>query len=160
MQGATVPRYWILSMSEDNYLITKDRGMIGITEHARPVIYHMAIGDIITFYIPRKRVDSPRNDPRHRVRKVRGIARVTGEAFESNDVIWNIREGERFPYRRPVEFLSDARVDAQPLLKGLSYVTNMNYWALPFRKGYVAITAQDFEKIQAALGVHRISPTG
>jgi hypothetical protein len=76
-----MPRYWMLS------------------------IYKLAMGDKITFYIPRKRVDSLPNDLAERVRKIRRIARIKGEAFESNEKMWHVRSGELFPHRRQVEFL-------------------------------------------------------
>jgi predicted RNA-binding protein len=144
-------RYWILSISKDNYLIAKERGIIGVTAHGKRAIEQMAIGDIITFYISKKSVTSS-NDPAERIQKIRGIARVTGASFESNDVIWHMKPGELFPYRRHVEFLSDALVDGVSLLKDLSYITKSQYWALPLRIGYVEITERDFDKIQAALG--------
>jgi hypothetical protein len=144
-------RYWILSMSEDNYLISKEHGLIGITDHGKYVIYRMAIGDMVTFYIPRKKVDSRPNDPAQHVRKIRGIARVTGAAFKSDEAVWHLRHNEPFPHRRRVEFLSDATTNAQPMLEGLSYVTNKLHWALPLRNGYVEVTQKDFETIQSAL---------
>jgi EVE domain len=147
-----MPRYWILSMSEDNYLIAREHGIIGITEHGKRVIYHMALDDMITFYIPRKRVDSRPNDPTQHVRQLRGVAKVSWEAFETDEAIWHTRESEVFPHRRRVEFLSDATADGPSVLKGLSYVTNTAYWALPLRNGYVEITRTDFDKIQDALG--------
>jgi hypothetical protein len=56
---------------------------------------------------------------------------VSGEPFESNDVIWHVRDSELFPYRRAVEFLSDAKADVRPLIEKFSFVTNTLYWALP-----------------------------
>lgn len=146
-------RYWILSMSEDNYNIAKDRGLIGMSERSRPAIHKIAVEDLIIFYITKKHVDSPPNDPSERVRQFRGIAQVTGEPFESNDLIWHVREGELFPFRRKVEFLSDASTKVRPLIEKLSFVTNTMYWALPLRKGYVEITQKDLETIQAAMKV-------
>jgi hypothetical protein len=101
--------------------------------------------------ISKKTVDSPPNDPAHKVQRFRGIARVTGEAFESNELIWYIKAGEIFPHRRQVEFLSDASAGVRPLIDKLSFVTNTVYWALPFQKGYEEISPTDFETIQAAL---------
>jgi predicted RNA-binding protein len=147
-----MPQYWILSISEDNYFIAKTHGLIGITEHGKRVIYQMTLGDMITFYIPRKRVDSSPNNPTERVRKLRGLARVSGEAFASQESIWHARGGEIFPHRRRIEFLSDATTDGKPVLEELSYVTNTVYWALPLKNGYVSITKTDFDKIQEALG--------
>jgi hypothetical protein len=108
---------------------------------------------MMTFYISRKKVDSPPNDPADKVQQFCGIARVTGDAFESNDLIWQIREGEIFPHRRKVEFLADGRTEARPLITRLSFVTNTAFWALPFRKGYMEVTQNDFETIHEALAV-------
>jgi hypothetical protein len=106
---------------------------------------------MITFYISRKKVDSLSNDPAQRVQQFRGIAKVMGEAFESDDVIWHVKGSEIFPYRRSVEFLSDIRTDVRPLIEKLSLVTNTMFWALPLRKGYAEITLRDFETIQEAM---------
>jgi hypothetical protein len=50
-------------MSEDNYLIAKEQGLIGMSERSRKAIHQIGIGDMIVFYIHRKKVDSPPNDP-------------------------------------------------------------------------------------------------
>jgi predicted RNA-binding protein len=146
-----MPRYWILCLSEDNYIIARQHGLIGMSERAGKAIHHIGVGDMITFYINRKSVDSLPNDPAAKVQEFRGIARVRGEAFKSDDVIWHVRAGEIFPYRRAVEFLSDTRAEVRPLIEKLSFVTNTMYWALPLRKGYVEITAKDVTAIQEAM---------
>jgi predicted RNA-binding protein len=148
-----MPRYWILCMSEDNYVIARKHGLIGMSEWAGKAIHHIGIGDMMTFYINRRTVDAPPNDPATKVQEFHGIARVSGEAFESDDVIWHVRDREIFPFRRAVEFLSDMRADVRPLIEKLSFVTNTMYWALPLRKGYVEITAKDFTTIQDAMEV-------
>jgi predicted RNA-binding protein len=150
-KGFSMPRYWMLCMSEDNYEIAKHHGLIGMSERAVKAIHHIGVGDMITLYINRKTVDSAPNDPAAKVQQFRGIARVSGEAFESDDVIWHVRDSEIFPYRRAVEFLSDAKADVRPLIEKLSFVTNTMYWALPLRKGYVEITPKDPETIQATM---------
>jgi predicted RNA-binding protein len=144
-------------MSEDNYEVARKQRLIGMSERAGKAIHHIGLGDMITFYINRKTVDAAPNDPAAKVQQFRGIARVSGEAFESDDVIWHIRDSEIFPYRRTVEFLSDAKADVRLLIEKLSFVTNTMYWALPLRKGYVEITSKDFERIQAAMKVDQSS---
>ncbi len=144
-------RYWILCMSEDNYEIAKKQGLIGMSERQRRAIQKIATGDLLTFYITKKTVDSLPNDAAQKVQQFRGIARVTGEAFESNELIWHVREAEIFPQRRRVEFLAEGSAGARPLIDKLSFVTNTTYWALPFQKGYVEISPKDFETIQAAM---------
>ena len=146
-----MPRYWILAMTEDNYLFTKQHSLIGMSRIARRAIQQMSIGDMITFYLSRKKVDSPRNNPAERVQQFRGIARVSGEAFESDDVVWPARGGEIFPHRRSVEFISDARAEAKLLIEKLSFVTSTLAWATPLQKGFVEITVKDFETIEEAM---------
>jgi predicted RNA-binding protein len=140
-------------MSEDNYEIAKTQGLIGMAERQRRAIQKIAPEDMLTFYISKKTVDSPPNDSAHKVQRFRGTARVTGDAFASNELIWHIREGEIFPHRRQIEFLSDASAEVRPLIDKLSFVTNTVYWALPFQKGYVEITQKDFERIHQAMKV-------
>jgi hypothetical protein len=140
-------------MSKDNYDIAKQQGLIGMAERQRRAMRKIAPDDMLTFYISKKTVDSPPNDPAHKVQRFRGTARATGDAFESNELIWHIREGEIFPHCRQVEFLSDASAEVRPLIDKLSFVTNTVYWALPFQKGYVEITQKDFETIQQAMKV-------
>jgi predicted RNA-binding protein len=140
-------------MSEDNYEIARKQGLIGMSERHRRAIQRLAIGDMLTFYISKKHVDSPPNDPAHKVQQFRGVARVAGESFESDDLIWHVREGEIFPHRRQVAFLGDASTEARPLIEKVSFVTNTVFWALPFQKGYVEITQKDFETIRGAMTV-------
>jgi predicted RNA-binding protein len=148
-----MPRYWILCMSEDNYEIARTQGLIGLAERHKTAMRRLAIGDMMTFYISKKKVDSLPNDPANKVQQFREVARVTGDAFESNDLIWHVREGEIFPHRRQVEFLADGRVEARSLIPRLAFITNTAFWALPFRKGYVEITQKDFETIHKAMAV-------
>jgi predicted RNA-binding protein len=146
-----MPRYWILCMSEDNYEIARKQGLIGMAERQRRAIQTIATGDMLTFYVSKKTVDSPPNDPTHKVQQFRGTARVTGEAFESNELIWHVREGEIFPHQRRVEFLTDTSTEARPLISKLSFVTNTAFWALPFQKGYVEIAPSDFQTLEEAM---------
>jgi hypothetical protein len=139
-------------MSEDNYKIARTQGLIGLAERHKAAMQKLAIGDIMTFYISKKKVDSPPNDPANKVQQFRGMARVTGDAFESNELIWHVREGEIFPHRREVEFLADGSAEARTLITHLSFVTNPAFWALPFRKGYVEVTQKDFDMIHGAMG--------
>jgi hypothetical protein len=78
-----------------------------MSERAGKAMQHIGLGDMVTFYIKRKTVDSAPSDPAAKVQQFRGMARVSGEAFESNDVIWHVRDSEIFPYRRAVEFVSE-----------------------------------------------------
>jgi predicted RNA-binding protein len=151
MKECSMPRYWILCMSEDNYVIAMQHGLIGLAERHKVAMQKLALGDMLTFYISKKKVDSLPNDPAEKVQQFRGLARVTGEAFESNDLIWHVREGEIFPHRRQVEFLADRSAEARPLIERLSFVTNTSFWALPFRKGYVEVTQKDFDTVCEAL---------
>jgi hypothetical protein len=64
---SSMARYWVLCMSEDNYEIAKQHGLIGMSERAGKAIHHVGIGDMITFYINRKKVDSASNDSAARV---------------------------------------------------------------------------------------------
>jgi hypothetical protein len=84
------------SQLSSNYMIARQHGLIGVSEQAKVVIHKIATGDIITFYLSRKKVDSPPNDLSQRVRQFRGIARVTGEPFESDNPIWQVRGTEIF----------------------------------------------------------------
>ena len=152
-KGFSMPRYWILSMSEDNYEIARTQGLIGLAERHKTAMQKLAIGDIMTFYIGKKKVDSLPNDPAGKVQRFRGMARVTGDAFESNDLIWHVREGELFPHRRKVEFLADGSAEVRPLIARLSFVTNTAFWALPFRKGYAEVPQKDFDTIHEAMAV-------
>jgi predicted RNA-binding protein len=152
-KGFFMPRYWILCMSEDNYEIARKEGLIGLAERHKTAMQKLAIGDMMTFYISKKQVDSPSDDPMHKVQRFCGMARVTSDAFESNDLIWHVREGEIFPHRRKVEFLADGSAEARPLIGRLSFVTNTAFWALPFRKGYVDVPQKDFDTIHEAMAV-------
>jgi predicted RNA-binding protein len=139
-------------MSEDNYEIAKKQGLIGMAERQRRAIQRIATRDMLPFYISKKTVDSLPNAPDHKVQQFRGMACVAGEAFESNELIWHVREGEIFPHRRKVEFLADASTEAKPLINKLSFVTNTAFWALPFKKGYVEIAQRDFQTLREAMG--------
>ncbi len=61
-----MPRYWILCMSEDNYEIARTQGLIGLAERHKIAMRKFVIGDMMTFYISKKKVDSPVNDSAHK----------------------------------------------------------------------------------------------
>jgi predicted RNA-binding protein len=138
-------------MVEENYLIARRLGIIGLSQRAKSGIEKISTGDIIIFYISKKKTDSPSNDHSQRIRQFHGIARVSSTAFTSNDILWPVKGSKIYPYRVKVEFLSDASVDAKPLIEKLSFVRNTLYWALPLQKGYEEISPKDFELIQAAM---------
>jgi predicted RNA-binding protein len=150
-KGQSMSKYWIFSMVEENYLIAMRLGLIGLSNRAKRVIEQIAIDDMATFYIGKKKMDSPLNDLTQRVQQYRGIARVSSAPFESNEIVWPVSGAKIFPYRVKVQFLSDLKVDAKPLAEKLSFTRNMLYWALPFQKGYEEILSKDFEVIRAAM---------
>jgi predicted RNA-binding protein len=122
-------------MSEENYMIARTQGLIGLAERHKTAMQKLAIGNMMTFYISKKKVDSPPNDPPDKVQQFRGMARVTGDRFESNDLIWHVREEEIFPHRRKVEFLADGCAEARPLIARLSFVTNRHFGRCRSGKG-------------------------
>jgi hypothetical protein len=66
-------------MSADNYVIAKQHGLIGMSERAGKAMQHIGLGDMMTFYINRKTVDSSPNDPATKIQQFWEIARVRGE---------------------------------------------------------------------------------
>ena len=54
-------------------MIARQHGLIGVSEQAKVVIHKIATGDIITFYLSRKKVDSPPNDLSQRFASSAGL---------------------------------------------------------------------------------------
>ena len=141
--------YWILCVSQDNLEISIKHQMIAMGEYRKKVIERMEIGDVIVFYVAKKKIDSPKNDRTQAVRCFRGIAKIAGPALESNDVIWRTKSIEIFPYRRKVEFLDTSlNVPIKPLISKLSFIKNPAYWGIAFQRGYTKIKEQDVELIK------------
>jgi hypothetical protein len=68
-----MPHYWILCLSEDNYEIARAHGLIGMSERAGKAIRGLDVGDMLTFYINRKEIDSPPTTPRRRFCNSEGL---------------------------------------------------------------------------------------
>jgi hypothetical protein len=58
-------------MSEGNYMVARKHGLIGMSERAAKAIHRSGVGDMTTFYINWKEVDSAPNDPDRRVQPLR-----------------------------------------------------------------------------------------
>ncbi|MBC8234780.1 EVE domain-containing protein [bacterium] len=144
-----MPKYWIICISEDNFEISKQHNLIGMSKTKKNDLDEMQVGDIVVFYIAKKTVDSSSSNPDSRVQAFKGIAEITSETISSDELIWKPRGNEIFPHRKQVKFLeTDLNVPIRPLIEKLSFVTNTIWWALPLRRGYVEIKESDLELIK------------
>jgi len=57
-KGFSMPRYWLLCLSEDNYEIARRQGLIGMSERAGTALRHISLGDMLAFDMYRKQVCS------------------------------------------------------------------------------------------------------
>jgi predicted RNA-binding protein len=138
-------------MPQDNFEICVRKNLLGISGGRNKKLQdYLQVGDRLAFYLTREAVDTSSA----KVQALRGLAEVVGAAYMDDKAIWNPVNGEIFPYRVPLKFMdSKAQTPFRPLIPKLSFIENEFNWGLPMQKGYVRLTAEDWDVITTALGV-------
>ena len=103
----------------------------------------LAQGDYLVFYSPRTHFRS-------------------GETLQTFTALGRIADTEPYqvemspdfhPWRRNMTFLEGREAPVRPLIEHLSFINNKESWGYPFRRGLFEVSAEDFERIAAAMGV-------
>jgi len=136
-------KHWINTISLEHV----ERGVEGGStqaDHGRNTrLRRLERGDWLVFYSPRT--------------ALRG-----GEPVQAFTAIGRIADDEPFqvemapdfhPWRRRVDFLPCRPAPARPLVGSLSFITDVQRWGYPFRRGLFEVPAEDFETIATAMGV-------
>lgn len=145
----TDPQFWIGSATRDHVLRGVQGGFCQLS-HGRPeVLRRMNRGDWIAYYSGRESWET--NEACQRFTAIGRIA--AGDVYQ-------VTMTKAFrPFRRDVHFCRAQEIDIHPLISKLSFITNKQYWGLPFRRGYLQVSAADFGMIADAMLGARFTPS-
>lgn len=135
-------RYWVNTVSRDHV----QRGVTGgftQADHGKNTrLKRLGEGDYLVFYSPRTHFCS-------------------GETLQAFTALGRISDTEPYqvemspdfhPWRRNMTFLDAHEAPVRPLIEHLAFIENKERWGYPFRRGLFAVSAEDFERIAAAMG--------
>jgi hypothetical protein len=150
MTDGTMPTYWIVVGSPDNFMRTAEQGFTaqGFKSRHRKKAERMKPGDKIVYYLTGRKAFG-------------GVATITTPYFESHERIWESSDpkkaAEDYPFRveiapeivLPVE---DA-IPAEPIARHMTYVAKWPAanWTLAFQGNLHEIGEDDYRLIHDAI---------
>ncbi|MEA2501206.1 MAG: hypothetical protein QOD01_1317 [Actinomycetota bacterium] len=147
-EEASVPNYWIIVGSPDNFEKTKELGFSiqGMKTRQRKKAERMDAGDQFVWYITGDQAFA-------------GYATITGPSFEDHDLVWSSgkKKDEDYPWRVPigkeVALPRDGWVPAEGLARKLTYVQKWpaEHWRLAFQGNVHEIPESDFEVVRSEI---------
>ncbi|MEO7167840.1 MAG: EVE domain-containing protein [Spartobacteria bacterium] len=130
-------RFWIGSATRDHVLAGVAGGFCQLS-HGRPeALRQMSPGDWIVYYSGRESWEN-----KTLCQRFTALGKIVGEEVYQVTMAKNFR-----PYRRDVAFCRARESDIRPFIPKLAFITNKQYWGLPFRRGYLEVSAADFRRI-------------
>ena len=137
-------RFWIGVASRDHVRRGVAGGFCQLGHGKAAPIRRLAPGDWIAYYSPRE--SFPDGAPLQAFTAI-------GEVQPGEPYAVEMGEGN-LATRRDVRFRTDANeAPIRPLLESLALTRGKPSWGAAFRRGLVEVTADDFERIAAAMGV-------
>jgi len=140
---------WIVTVSEDNLQKTLKHNLIGLPERRRNLLKRVQQGDVVVFYISKKRAG--RGGPGASVSQFGPVAKVTGEEFAGDTPIWASKGNDLFRSRLPISLVSEGRVDAANVVPYLDFIRNKDKWGLYFLTGIRKVSEGDYKTLFAAI---------
>ncbi|ADM27562.1 protein of unknown function DUF55 [Ignisphaera aggregans DSM 17230] len=118
-----MPRYWIITISEENWHIVKSMNIYGAPEPrgvGKPVYQLIEPGDIIIFYVSKRNSKSLGG-------KFVGVYRAVSTWFREDKPLWpdEVREGiVKYPWRIRIEPIKIGVADFKELVPKLKFISN------------------------------------
>lgn len=135
-------QYWISVASKSHVQIGVTSGIAQVNHGKEGPLKRMRPGDGFAYYSPT--TDYPRGK---QLQAFTAIGRVRdGNVFQVQQF-----EGF-FPFRREVEYFTAEDAPIRPLICGLTFISNKQYWGATFRYGFLRIPEEDFARIADAMG--------
>ncbi len=136
-------RHWLIVASQ-NHVQRGSAGGFAQACHGKPgPLRQMRTGDWVVFYSPTLEFRGP-----EKCQAFTAIGQV------SDELVYQVDMGAGFePFRRNVHFHACTPAPIRPLINDLSFISDKQRWGFPFRRGFMAIPAADFERIAAAMAL-------
>ena len=137
-----MPSFWVNTIARD-HVTAGVAGGFTQAEHGRDThLKRLEKGDYIVFYSPKTSYRD--GEP---LQAFTALGRVT------DDVAYRVEMTPDFhPWRRNVSYINSKPAPVRPLLKTLSFITDLRHWGFPFHRGLFKISREDFLTIAAAMG--------
>ncbi len=141
--------YWMIVTSKENFNATAARefSVQGVKSRHRKKAMEMAPGDKLIYYVTG-------------IQQFAGIAQVTSEFFEGEEMIWKSRgkkKDENYPWRVHIkpELILDEEdwVDSKVFKDTLEHIGKWpkEHWKLAFQGNVHQLQAADYETVKAVL---------
>ncbi|SRR6266852_1522688 len=111
--------------------------MLGLPH--REQLERMADNDRVWVYLGRAKVDKQKP----KVRRLRAIARITGQVQELTRPSWRPRGSQAFSFARPIEVLRQLDTPGYELMGQLSFAGGRKHWGLQLLKAPLVLTEKD-----------------
>jgi hypothetical protein len=137
-------RYWIgvVSLSHVQKGVAGGYAQVGHGKAAP--LRRMQAGDWFIYYSPK--TDMEHGEP---------LQQFTAMGRVKDDRVYEFAMSRDFvPSRRDISYVKCKAAPIQPLIPGLSFITDPVRWGYPFRRGLLEITRKDFELIAGAMEAH------
>ena len=150
MADQTMPTYWIIVGSPDNFVRTAEHGFTvqGFKSRHRKKAERMKPGDKIVYYLTGRKAFG-------------GIATITSSYFESHERIWESgdpkKAAEDYPFRveiaPEIDLAVDDAIPAEPIARQMIYVAKWPAanWTLAFQGNLHEIGEDDYRLIRDAI---------
>lgn len=130
--------YWLCVTNAENWEKVKEKKIWGVSERNKGQIGRVKIGDVLVFYIKRK--------------KIGGIFKAVSKSFKDKKKIFETKgfsEEERFAYRVKLKPIAIPKVpiDFSTLIPKLDFIIAKKMWGGYFRRAMQIIPLEDYEKI-------------
>ena len=131
---------WLGVVSRDHVQRGVEEGIAQIGHGKRTGLARMKCGDWLIYYSPRSSLES--NEP---------LQLFTAIGVVADDEIWQVDEGDFKPWRRRVNYVTNAtETPIRPLI-GILAMTSIPKWGYQLRRGLLTLADTDFTIIQSAM---------
>lgn len=134
-------KYWVGVASREHVVDAVEGGFCQFCHGKLSAVHRLSPGDWIVYYSPRT--------------QMRG-----GDVVQSFTAIGQIKPGEPYafdmgtgfvPARRDVRFIACKDASIRPLIEGLEFIEDKQYWGYAFRRGLIEVSRNDFQAIAKAM---------
>ncbi|MCK4476003.1 MAG: EVE domain-containing protein [Methanophagales archaeon] len=141
--------YWICIGNSENWNITKEYQIWGVSEHHRNIIGKVREGDFLVFYTIMEKKEGEVIQP-----QLRGVYKASSNPFTGYTKVFKHVGAELFPHRVQLEpvYAPENPVPFKKLIPKLEFITNKKRWHTHlFGRAMRKISKKDFETIFSAL---------
>jgi predicted RNA-binding protein len=143
--------YWLYVTNFDNWNVTKETNILGVSEKFGKILSRVKKGDKCLIYLKTETVSRERYPP-----QVAGAYQIVSEVFKDSKVMFHApyaTSNETYGLRVRLEPLRlfELPIEFKPLVLRLAFITNKAKWFLNLRgRAMVAIPKSDYDLILSA----------